>query len=239
MNDLGSKSALTRDKGDIMTRSGVICALVACLALLGVANVAAQKPDTVLDLLLAAIDDTSCGDGIGRTYRGESLIAATEQDDIDAFFARHGSCAGLSGATAALGKTPLPVGLTGRCSAATEVPGLQYEWVICVLGFTSKNALITPIHIDLDEFVLITNDDQKLAAYLNPEFYKGQWNDKSSGIDFVGPDAVFATIAFAAFAGQVEAPFVIRWETTGDAIIADELDPMVAEAFIRDTQMFQ
>jgi hypothetical protein len=106
--------------------------------------------------------------------------------------------------------------------------------VICILGFIAKEGLATPIHIELDEFQLMTHDDQKLASYPYPDLYAGQRNDISAGIDFVGPEPAFGTIAFAAFPGQVDGPFVVWWETTGDFIIADELEPNVAEDFVRD-----
>lgn len=200
----------------------------------GTMDVSAQESDTILELLSKAIDDTSCGDGIGRTYRGDTFISAVEHNDVENFYARHEACAGMSGAAAALGVVPLPVGFSSRCSAPIEIPGVDYEWVICSLRFASKEALIAPIRIDLDEFFLITDDDQKLASYTNPDLYVGQRKDISDGIDFTGPEPVFGTIAFPAYPGQVDGPFVLSWETSGNYIIADELEPNVADAFLYD-----
>jgi hypothetical protein len=61
----------------------------------------------------------------------------------------------------------------------------------------------------------------------------------SAGIDFTGPDPAFGVIAFPVTPGSVQAPFVILWEKSGDFIIADELEPEMAEFFIRDLQVPQ
>ncbi len=101
-----------------------------------------------------------------------------------------------------------------------------------MLAFTPRQGFSSPIHIELDEFFLLESDDQKLPSYARPDLYVGQPDDISGGVDLTGPDPFFGLIVFPAFPGQVEAPFALWWETTGDVIIADELEPGVAEYFL-------
>ena len=114
--------------------------------------------------------------------------------------------------------------------------GWQYEWIICDLTFIPKEGLTAPVHIEISEFDLLSNDDQKIASYANPDLYVGQMHDMSGGIDVAGPDPVPGTVAFPIYPGQVEAPFLLAWRTSGDFIIADELEPQSSEFFIRDMQ---
>jgi hypothetical protein len=220
----------------VVQRIAQVFTAVACLGLVASTSVTAQEPDTVLELLLAIIDDTTCGDAVGRTYRTATLFSSSRNDDAAGFFARHESCAGVSGRAADAGLTPLPVGLIAQCSDAVELPGWNYEWFICDLGFSAMPGLTAPIHIELGDFHLMTGDDQKIAPYVLPDLYAGQMHDISGGLDFAGPDPAFGTIAFPVYPDQVDGPFVIAWEKSGDFIIADELEPATAEHFIRDMQ---
>lgn len=219
-----------------MRHFGATLALVALLSLVNGATVAGQVPDTVVDMLVNDVDDTTCADGIGRTFRSATVWSAAQNDNEEAFFARHEACAGMSDRPASVGLTPLPVGLIAKCSDAVALPGLQYEWVICQLGLLAKEGLMTPVHIELGDFVLITQDDQKFAPYVDADLYVGQFADMSAGIDFLGPDPAYGDIAFPVSPGSVQPPFVILWEKSGDFIVADELEPEVAEFFIRDMQ---
>jgi hypothetical protein len=208
-----------------MTRFGLVLSLVAFLALAVNTGAWAQEQGTVMDLLLSVIDDTRCTDGSGRTFRDATLAAAARNDDDDAFWARHESCAGVSGRPADADFVPVPVALSARCSEAAELPGLEFEWVICGLGFTLIGKPTTPVHIELCDFFLMTHDGQKLAAYDHADLYAGQMNDMSGGISLTGVESVFGTVAFPALPGQVDGPFVIAWLGSGNFIIADELEP--------------
>lgn len=225
-----------RRTGAVMLHFGAKFALVAILSLLSRATVAGQEPETLVNMLVNGVDDTTCADGIGRTFRSATVWSAARNDNEEAFFARHEACAGTSDRPASVGLTPLPVGLIAQCSDAVALPGLQYEWVICQLGFLAKEGLTTPVHVELGDFVLLTQRDEKVAPYVYADLYVGQFGDMSGGIDFVGPDPAYGTIAFPVTPGAVDPPFVVLWEKSGDFIIADELEPEMAEFFIRDMQ---
>jgi hypothetical protein len=220
-----------------MLRIGATVTLVSLFSLLSGATAASQEPETAVDMILSAVDDSTCADAIGRTYRTATFWSAAQNDDGERFFARHESCAAMSDRPASVGLTPLPVGLTAKCSDAVELPGLEYEWVICNLGFLAKEGLTTPVHIELSDFALLLQSGEKAAPYIYPDLYAGQIADMSGGIDFVGPDPAFGDIAFPVIPGSVEVPFVLSWEKSGDFIIADELEPETAEFFIRDLQV--
>ena len=222
--------------GAIMRYIGTTVAFIALLSLLGGSAVAGQEPETLVDMLVNGVDDTTCADGIGRTFRSATVLSTAQNDDEEAFFARHEACAGMSDRAASVGLTPLPVGLIAKCSGAVALPGLQYEWVICQLGFLAKEGLTTPVHIELGDFALITQDDQKFAPYLDADLYGGQFADMSAGIDFLGPDPAYGDVAFPVAPGLVQPPFAILWEKSGDFIVADELEPEMAEFFVRDMQ---
>jgi hypothetical protein len=224
------------NEGASMRHIGTTVAFIALLSFLGGSTVAGQEPETVVDMVVNGVDDTTCADGIGRTFRSATVLSAAQNDYAEAFFARHEACAGMSDRAASVGLTPLPVGLTAKCSGAVALPGLQYDWVICQLGFLAKESLTTPVHIELGDFVLLTQGDQKFAPYVDADLYVGQLYDMSAGIDFLGPDPAYGDIAFPVSPDSVQPPFVILWEKSGDFIIADELEPNVAEFFIRDMQ---
>ena len=194
-----------------MLRIGATFAFVVLLSLLSGATVAGQEPETVVDMVVNDVDDTTCADGIGRTFRSATVLSAAQNDDEAAFFARHEACAGMSDRAASVGLTPLPVGLIAKCSGAVALPGWQYEWVICQLGFLAKEGLTTPVHIELGDFVLLTQDDQKFAPYVDADLYVGQLYDMSAGIDFLGPDPAYGDIAFPVVPGSAQPPFVILW----------------------------
>lgn len=219
-----------------MQRIGLFVAAVAILGASSVVNAAAEEPDTVLGMLSSIIDDTTCGDGIGRTFRTDTLLSAARNDDAHSFFMRYESCAGAFGRAAEAGLTPLLVGLTAQCSGPVELPGRHYEWIICDLGFIPLEGMPEPIHVELSEFGLMTGDDQRIAPYTTPDLYQGQMHDMSRGLDITGPDPTGGVVAFQVHPGQVEAPFLIGWGRSGDFIIADELEPETAEFFIRDMQ---
>lgn len=201
----------------------------------GVSHGSAQEDETVFGLVTSIVNDTTCEDAIGRTYRSDTLFAAARNDDAAGFFARHESCAG-QGRAAEAGLVPVPLGLIAQCSAPVEIPTLDYEWVICDLGFIPKPGLTSPVTVNLSEFGLATQDDLKLASYAFPDLYQGQMHDMSAGVAVTGPEPSSGVVAFPVYPGQLEPPFLLVWERSGDFIIADELEPTVAEHFIRDFQ---
>jgi len=212
----------------------LVMALVALALFTGGGSSHAQNSDSLFDVAMRSVDDSTCEDGMGRTYRGATLVAALENDQAQDFLDKYESCAGVSGVNAPVGMSQYPIGLTARCSTPMSFPDDEYEWVFCTLGFAPKEGLSTPIHIELDEFFILTSDNQKVQSYSLPDLYMGQPTDISDGIDFAGPDPLFGEIVFPAYRGQVEAPFLLWWETTGDVIIVEELEPSVAEGFLRN-----
>jgi hypothetical protein len=69
--------------------SAVGAVLVAVLVFVRVANVAGQEPDHAFDLLVSIVDDTTCGDGVGRTYRTATMLSAARKENAADFFNRH------------------------------------------------------------------------------------------------------------------------------------------------------
>jgi hypothetical protein len=221
--------------GVIMRRVTLLVA-VALSWMIGLGNVAiAQDDRTLFELISSIVNDTTCEDAVGRTLRSDTLFSAARNDDADRFFARHESCAGM-GRAAEVGLVPIPLGLVAQCSGPVVIPSLDYEWVICNLTFIPKSVLTSPITVHLSEFGLATQDEFKLASYTYPDLYQGQMRDMSAGLVVAGPEPSSGVVAFPVYPGRLKPPFLLVWERSGDFIIADELEPTVAEHFIRDFQ---
>jgi hypothetical protein len=215
-------------------KAGFVLATVLVLA--SVANATGQESDNPFELIIAIIDDTTCGDGIGRTYRTATMLSAAQKENSADFFNRHEACAGLSGRAAEAGLPSLLVGLSGQCTGAIALPGWNHEWVICDLSFFPKGDLPSPIHIELEQFSILTHDEKKFAPYTDSDLYVGQMRDISGGVDLVGAEPVFGTVAFWVYPGDVDGPFILGWVATGNFLVADELEPEVGEHFVRDMQ---
>lgn len=220
-----------------MKRIGLVLTTVALLLLVSVGSVEGQDPESMFDNLVSIIDDTTCGDGIGRTFRTTTLYAsANEGDETKSFFEAHEACAGVSGIAADFGLTPLPVGLLGQCSDAIVLPGWNSEWVICTLAFYPRGDGTQPVRIELKDFALFTPDGQRFDSYTGRDLYVGQMNDISGGVDLVGTKPIFGEVAFPVSPGAIDGPFMIGWLVSGDFLIADELEPKMGEFFVRDMQ---
>jgi hypothetical protein len=220
-------------------KAGSVLAIVLVMA--SVPNAAGQEAagqdsDNAFELFVAMIDDTTCGDGIGRTYRTATMLSAAQKGNDADFLNSHEACVGVSGRAAEAGLPLFPVRLSGQCADAIALPGWNYEWVICDLAFFPEGDLLSPVRIELEQFHILTHDEKKFAPYTDPDLYAGQMRDISGGVDLVGPDPVFGTVAFPVNPGDIDGPFLLGWPSTGNFLVADELEPEVGEHFIRDMQ---
>jgi hypothetical protein len=180
----------------------------------------AGATDPTVQQVIDADDETTCRDGIGWTYDGETILASDNSPELArAFLAKHDSC--LSGA----------VSIHAECSPDTVLPERNALWVICLVWFYhelgGERLLVQP-----EDFQLIASKDYRWDAQTDPSVYEGQRDDITGGVYLIGDGGRFGLLAFAIPETGVETPMLLFWETTGDVLIVDVREPEIGRKFV-------
>lgn len=193
------------------------------IALLNPINASAQ---ITVESVLGAVDDSTCRDGIGRTYDHETILASDDTRELArAFLDSHESCFGGPNGD-------LHLAISGECSPAIDIPERRAKWIICLVWF-QHNLGGSRLVVDPADFYLITSANQSFRASADPTVYEGQRDDISGGVFLIGEDGRFGLLAFPLPSEAVDdTPMLLFWDKTGDILIVEVREPVIGDKFL-------